>query len=135
MTASPTGDWRATRAAGFLRKCVSLAHYGLVLFVLFGWMVSNRTALLVHASLIPSMVIHWRFNHDRCIITNLENWLKYDAASRPPVQAQDPFIGRILGRIYGRAVTFRETQIWAHLLALAAWALGIYRLKTAGASS
>jgi hypothetical protein len=132
MKPSVKSDWRKTRVGGFLRFFFSVLHYALVIFVLFGWIVEDRVLLLIHAALIPPMVVHWRFNRNRCIFSNIENWLKYDSTCRPPVDAHEPFIGHILGKLYRRPVSFRETQIWAHLLAVSAWLLGLYRLQSTG---
>jgi Na+(H+)/acetate symporter ActP len=101
----------------------------MVIFVLFGWLIPVRNILLLHAALVPAIVIHWRFNHDRCILTNFENWLRHDDAARPRIADQDAFIGKILSRIYRRPVSFATTQIWAHALAVIPWLLGLFRLK------
>ena len=47
----------------------------MILYVIFGWLLSSQSLLYLHILLIPALVVHWKLNQDRCFLTDLENAL------------------------------------------------------------
>lgn len=125
-------SWRNTYAGPILSRFVRLNHYLLIAVVLTGWLHADISWLKAYAVLLPLMVIHWRFNDDACILTNLEYWLTHDPATRPNVRDQEPFIGKLLTRLYGGPVTLLTIQIWAHAMVILVWLLGLAHLQQLG---
>ena len=111
-----------------LRNLVRTTHYSLILVVLLGWVHANTAWLRAYIIFLPFLAIHWRLNENACILTNLEYWLEHEYQKRPKIRDQEPFVGRILQRIYGRKVTFRTTQFWSHGMLTLAWLLGCAHL-------
>ena len=125
-----TSSWRNRHTAIFLRNSVRVVHYLLVVVVLLGWLPEDVSWLLSYIVLLPLIAIQWRLNDNSCILTNLEYWLAHESQDRPKSRRQEPFIGRILEKIYRRKVTFRTTQFWSHGLLTLAWFLGFVHLQS-----
>lgn len=51
-------------------------HLAVMVFVVGGWLLPWRAALVVHLVMVPGMVLIWQLNKDTCILNNIENWLR-----------------------------------------------------------
>ena len=122
-------SWRNGQTGIFLRRSVRIAHYLFIVVVLLGWISNNRVWLASYLVLLPLIAIHWRFNDNACILTNLEYWLAHESQNRPQIRDQEPFVGRILEKIYGQKVTFWTTQIYSHGILTLAWFLGFVHFQ------
>lgn len=132
MSAKTGNSWRDSEFGRLAAALVRVTHYMLVMTVLGGWAFNHPLWLKAYALFIPLMVIQWRFNHDACILTNLEFWITHEEHVRPHPRDQDPFIGRMLAKLYGRPVSFATTQAWAHGIAMLVWLLGLGHLTLLG---
>jgi hypothetical protein len=64
-------------------------HLAITAFVVFGWLYSQENVLLVHVIFVPVLIVHWKTNNNRCVLSNIEAWLQgVDVAT----QEQAPFI-------------------------------------------
>lgn len=125
-------NWRAGRAAHTLRRALQSLHYLIVLIVLIGWLGSDALWLKFYVFALPVMVLHWRLNGNRCILTDIEMWFIHSPETMPPKNQHEPFIARILRSFFKRDVSLTEANRWAYGCVTLAWLLGIFQLAQSG---
>lgn len=76
-----------------LADLVFLLHLCFVLFVLVGPFIENDQVLLLHAIVVPSLLLHWATNQDICALTLLESHLR-------GVKMSETFLDRLVGHVY-----------------------------------
>lgn len=67
----------STAPKNYYRKCINkasfnlklLLHHIIVMFIFFGWLSNNKYLLMIHAFIPFILIIHWKTNNDRCIMT------------------------------------------------------------------
>lgn len=128
----PHDNWRDSRLAAILCTSIQTLHYGIILVVLTGWAYDNQTWLKGYVSALPVMVLHWRLNGNRCILTDIEMWLRHKPGTMPPKSQHEPFVSRILRLLLRRPVDLVEANLWAYGLVTLMWLLGLLRLAQIG---
>ncbi len=56
---------------------VAAVHSACIPYCLLGWIVPYPLWLKVHAAFVPTMVVHWWFNRNVCILSNVESYLRH----------------------------------------------------------
>jgi hypothetical protein len=59
-----------------LWRLIHFIHWAFLVFVLSGWIFPWDLSLWLHATMIPGLILHWRTNENRCILTELEHKFK-----------------------------------------------------------
>ena len=57
-------------------RCVRTLHVVIMLFMIFGWASSSPKILMTHIITVLVVMLQWRFNSGRCILTDVEHYLK-----------------------------------------------------------
>src|SRR5580704_7268122 len=52
-------------------------HLAILAFITLGWTIPLRGVLIFYLAFVPATILHWKLNADACILSNLENWLRY----------------------------------------------------------
>ncbi len=78
----------------FLCNLIFLLHVLLVLFVIIAPFTRDFRVQLIHAVVVPSILIHWAFNDNTCCLTVLEGCL------RGGVPRDKLFFERLVGSVY-----------------------------------
>jgi hypothetical protein len=59
-----------------ISRLLHFIHWAFLAFVLIGWVLPWEMSLWLHAAMIPGLILHWRTNENRCILTELEHRFK-----------------------------------------------------------
>lgn len=116
----------------FMAKAIHYVHWLIVAFVLTAWAWPWSEVLWVHALFVPLMIVHWRTNRNRCILTQLE--LRFQdpnaiEAAGSTVEAEErQFVKVMFKKVFGRAPSSAATNTMSYSLALTAWLLTVIRL-------
>jgi len=65
----------------YYSKCINnlqfrlklLLHHIIVMFIFFGWLSNNKYILILYSLIPPILLIHWKLNNNRCIMTQTVN--------------------------------------------------------------
>jgi hypothetical protein len=118
-----SGQIKSRRDA--LGKFCFYLHLAILGFIVLGWTIAARSALIFYLVFLPGTVLHWRLNGGNCILNNLENWLRY---RRWRVGAANPEEGAWLRTLIRSATGIAFSRLQMDLVIYAAmalfWALG-----------
>ena len=53
-----------------------ILHLMILAFIVLGWILPWRGALIFYLGFLPVTMLHWWLNGGNCILNNLENWLR-----------------------------------------------------------
>lgn len=82
-----------------LVKINRVIHYGILLFIVGGWLVPIGAVLLTHMVFIPLVMLQWKLNNGQCLLTNLENFFQGEKKTIGEQQGQ--FIKGIANHLLG----------------------------------
>jgi hypothetical protein len=57
-----------------LAKVVKYSHFSLGIFIVFGFLIPKKY-LIFHIVFWPLLVIHWKTNNNKCVLTQVEHFL------------------------------------------------------------
>lgn len=124
-------------------QLVHTVHWIFLLFVLTGWLLPWPVAWVVHLLVVPGLIVHWRTNENRCILTELEERFKSDPglnpesndrqAVRPEEVAQEPpeegqFLKAAWAKVYGKKPTDELMSRITYGTMIVVWILSLARL-------
>jgi hypothetical protein len=95
-------------------QLVHTVHWIFLLFVLTGWMLPWPMALIAHLLIVPGLILHWRTNENRCILTELEERFKVKdsplESSSPPLRHETAEEGQFLKAAWTKAYGKKPTD-------------------------
>jgi hypothetical protein len=66
-----------------------LVHILVLIVIVLGWTWPARGWLIFYLIFLPAMFLHWKLNHDACILNNLENWLRHRRWRAPEANREE----------------------------------------------
>jgi len=125
---TPTEELQAAHVPRWsiaIAHVVRWVHHSIVLWVLFGWSLPWKNALIAHLIFLPLMVLHWQFNRNTCILSNLELWLR---GQRMPREKQPGFVKTMIEKIVKRPVDSDVVNQAAYVIVAFSWAISLAEL-------
>jgi len=108
-----------------LIQIIKRVHLAVLLFVLLGWTLPWKAALLAHIITIPLVVLQWRFNNGTCLLTNLENFVRGGAPPKSTQQGQ--FIKSLLKFFCDPLPPDHKIKIGLYAVIWSAWSVSVLR--------
>lgn len=112
-------------------RLVQWIHWAVLIFVLTAWFWPWTAAVWVHAVFVPIMLIHWKTNENRCVLSDLEEKFKSGAgaSSIERVQAEESqFIRMACTKIFGKAPSDEALDNINWIVSGLVWVLSVLRL-------
>jgi len=98
---------------------VNIIHNILMFFTIFGFILPKKY-LMFHALTFPLILLHWKTNNDKCVLSQLEKYLTGD-------NSDSSFMKSFFER-FGINLTMRGVDILNITLFTVAWLITMYRL-------
>jgi hypothetical protein len=70
------GDGAGRARRDPLGRFCFLLHLAVMVYILSGWLIANRGALVFYLVFLPTVVIQWQFNRNSCVLNNLESLIR-----------------------------------------------------------
>lgn len=74
---------------------IRATHYAVLLFIVLGWIFVKKEILVIHMVMIPLVILQWKINNGRCLLTDLEHYL-VPAVPEESEEQSEGFVARIL---------------------------------------
>jgi hypothetical protein len=112
-----------------LGKFCFYLHLAILAFIVLGWILSNRAALIVYLVFLPATVLHWQMNGGACALNNLENWLRYRRWRAPDRNPEEgAWLRTLLKNLTGIALTKGSMDVVIYAVMAFLWGLGWWHL-------
>jgi len=107
---------------------IHLTHWVVLLFVLLAWVSPWPALLWLHAIFVPGMMIHWRTNDNRCVLTELEEKYKVRTGKVVVADEEAQFVKSIWLRFFGGQPSERVLSALYYGVPGLAWLTSVLRL-------
>jgi hypothetical protein len=108
-----------------LSLLIRVVHFGILGFILLGSMSSNKLVLTLHLLVIPIVILHWKTNDGRCILSEWDLKLKSSVSSGTEVRGH--FIRSIFSSI-GMSPSDQQLKKIIYAVFAASWISSCFRL-------
>ncbi len=114
-----------------MRIAISLIralHLGILLFVVFGWIFEDAYILWFHIALLPLILLQWKLNKGRCVLTDLEYFLVGENKSTSEGDEAPGFVRRIVMSVCNVNPTEEQLEHVLTAIMTICWLLSLYKL-------
>jgi hypothetical protein len=110
---------------GLGRFCFWL-HVFVLLFIVAGWLLPLRGALIAYVMFLPAVMLHWKLNQDACVLNNIESWLRHGRWRAPEKNAEEgAWLRTLIASLTGVTLTRRAMDVVIYSAMTLFWALGL----------
>ena len=102
-------------------------HILLVMFVILVPFFGNNYLLLMHAIVIPFIILHWITNNNTCALTLAEYKIR-EYLTGKPVDRSKCFMAKLIDPVYDFTQNHKEFSNITYFGAILLWAISIYKL-------
>lgn len=98
-----------------LLMLITLIHLLVVLFVVITPFYGSNYVLLIHAIIVPFMMLHWVYNDNSCFLTTVELKLR-EKIYGVPATKNDCFTCRVISPIYDLTTNYNEQSTFIYIV-------------------
>lgn len=98
-----------------------------ILFVVITPFLNSNYLLLMHAIIVPFIMIHWILNDNTCMLTTIEKHIR-ERMNGAPVNTHDCFTCRLIDPIYDFKSNYEDYSNFIYLITTALWFISLIKL-------
>jgi hypothetical protein len=100
-----------------------------MLYIVAGWLVPWRPALVVYLVFIPGVYLQWLVNKDTCILNNTESWLRTGRWRAKDVNPEEgAWLLTLVTNVTGLTVTAFQINLLTYGVLILVWLLALAHL-------
>ena len=107
-----------------LVRAIQIFHFAVIVFVLTACFLPWREVWIFHAIFVPLMVLHWKTNQNRCVLTQIEAKLKGEREE----PSESGFIKKLIGKFFGKEPSAEHLQLMIDSILVVVWGITIGRI-------
>jgi hypothetical protein len=113
----------------FILSLINIIHLLVILFVFIAPFTNSTILLLLHAIIIPFIMLHWILNNDTCAITEIEKIMRKKINGGKEVNQNDCFSYKIISPIYNFLSNNPNYSKLSWFITILLWSISIYKLQ------
>lgn len=106
---------------------IVVLHFVFVLFVILTPFIGNNYFLLLHALIVPFMMLHWYTNDNNCGLTLMEKKIRLNLYGMEP-DPNDCFTYNLIAPVYDFKKNNDDMSFIIYLITIALWGYTLLRL-------
>ena len=111
-----------------LGKFCFVVHFLPLLYVLSGWAVPWRVALIVYLVFLPAMFLQWRLNGGSCVLNNMESFIRTGRWRDPANREEGAWLRTTLGDCTGWNLSRAQMDAVMNTVLAILWLTALARL-------
>jgi hypothetical protein len=111
-----------------------LLHLGVMLFIVGGWAMPYRGALLFYLVFLPLVALQWQFNNNSCVLNNFESLIRTGRWRDPSNEEEGAWFLSLVKMVLGIEVRPVLMDAFIYVVLAALWAGGLAHLLGLGQS-
>jgi hypothetical protein len=119
---------RAAEARDALGSFCFYLHFAVMIYIVLGWGVPYRPALLFYIAFLPAVALQWQFNKNSCILNNLESLARTGQWRDPHNKEEGAWLLTLARSVTGIAFQPWQIDVFTYLVLVALWAAGLSHL-------
>lgn len=109
-----------------LLNLIVICHTIYVLFVVLTPFIGNNYFLLLHAMVVPFMMLHWVLNNNTCALSMMEKTVREQIYGT--VKSDDCFTCNLINPIYDFKNNYDSLSNFIYLITTILWFITLYKL-------
>jgi hypothetical protein len=104
-------------------------HVVIMLYIVGGWAVPARAALIFYLVFVPAVALHWQINKNACVLNNLESLLRTGRWRNPRNHEEGAWLVTLVRDATGLAFTPAQMDAFSYTVMVALWGVGLLHLR------
>jgi hypothetical protein len=120
---------RIKQSRDTLGRLCFLLHLVILAFIVLGWILPWRGALVFYLVFLPLVILHWKLNDNACALNNLENWLRYRRWRAPDRNPEEgAWLRTLIRNLTGVSLTRARMDVVIYAVMALCWGSAWWRL-------
>ena len=104
-------------------------HFVVMIYIVAGWLIPWRPALVFYALFIPAIYMQWLVNKDTCILNNIEGLLRTGRWRNKEINPEEgAWLHTLATNITGLEITTFQISVLTYSVLALVWLLALARL-------
>jgi hypothetical protein len=104
-------------------------HFAVMIYIVVGWAVANRAALVLYATFLPAISVQWRSNRNNCLLNNVESFLRTGAWRSAANPEERAWLGTLARNAIGIEPSARQIEVFTYSVMVDFWGLDLWHLR------
>lgn len=107
---------------------INIIHLIVIIFVLAAPFSNSNYLMLLHAIVIPFIILHWMLNNNTCCLTVAEKYIR-EKNTGTTVKEADCFTYQLVAPIYDFNKDHQAFSTFIYILTISLWSVSVYNLS------
>lgn len=107
---------------------INIIHLIVIIFVLAAPFSNSNYLILLHAIVIPFIILHWLLNNNTCCLTVAEKYIR-EKNTGTTVKEGDCFTYQLVAPIYDFNKNHQAFSTFIYILTISLWFVSVYNLS------
>jgi hypothetical protein len=108
--------------------CFTL-HFAVMIYIVAGWLVPWRPALVFYLLFIPAITLQWLVNKDSCILNNVEGFMRTGRWRNKDINPEEgAWLLTLANNVTGLEITSFQINVLTYSVLALVWLLALARL-------
>lgn len=107
---------------------INMIHLIVIIFVLAAPFSNSNYLMLLHAIVIPFIILHWLLNNNTCCLTIAEKYIR-EKNTGTSVKDGDCFTYQLVAPIYDFNKDHQSFSTFIYTVTISLWAVSVYNLS------
>jgi len=107
---------------------INIIHLIVIIFVLAAPFSNSNYLMLLHAIVIPFIILHWLLNNNTCCLTVAEKYIR-EKNIGTTIKEGDCFTYQLVAPIYDFNKNHQAFSTFIYILTISLWFISVYNLS------
>jgi hypothetical protein len=104
-------------------------HFAVMIYIVAGWLVPWRPALVFYLLFIPAIYMQWLVNKDTCILNNVEGFMRTGRWRNKEINPEEgAWLLTLANNVTGLEITTFQIAVLTYSVLALVWLLALARL-------
>ena len=104
-------------------------HFAVMIYVVAGWLVPWRPALVFYLLFVPAIYVQWLVNKDTCILNNVEGFMRTGRWRNKEINPEEgAWLLTLATNVTGIEITAFQINVLTYSVLACVWLLALARL-------
>jgi hypothetical protein len=103
-------------------------HFFVLIYILAGWVLPWRPALVFYDLFLPAIAVQWWFNQNSCVLNNIESKIRTGSWRNAANPEEGAWLRNLIRSWLGIPLTHLQGEILTYGVLALLWFVGLWRL-------
>ena len=103
-------------------------HFAVMIYIVLGWAVPLRGALVFYEFFLPAVAIQWQFNKNSCVLNNIESLIRSGQWRDPHNKEEGAWLKTLIHNVTGIALRPWQVDCITYGIMALFWGGGLWHL-------